>query len=334
MELADVVTSPPLAHPDGYLYLGDLSGHLVAVDARTGEVAGSVPYSQGSPLLVGAAGPDRILMSSARVLTMIDPDGREVWAAQAGGGEPLVVDGRVLVSAGLGDGRVYALDASDGAVLWEFNVDQSVTDVAYGDGVAVVHDGDGTLYGIDIESGRRLWIQHPSTELDRVARESLSSETVVHSGRVYVGSASGNLLAFDLATGDMLWDLPAEDPPRFGLAAHTSTVVFSDGDSLRAASARTGQEFWTTSLPGPVGPPAVLQDRVLVSATVPSDRHDLAYDTVLIAMALDDGRELARVSIEGFSEHTPIVNNGTAYVVAQRGDTVDQPRTFRLVAVD
>lgn len=112
VELADVVTSPPLPHPDGYLYLGDLSGHLVAVDARTGEVAGSVPYSDGSPLLIGAAGPDRILMSSAGVLTMIDADGREVWAAQAGGGEPLVVDDRVLVSAGLGDGRVYGLFAS------------------------------------------------------------------------------------------------------------------------------------------------------------------------------------------------------------------------------
>jgi hypothetical protein len=70
-----------------------------------------------------------------------------------------------------------------------------------GAGGVLVADESGGLYRIDASSGGRTW-EHQTNE--RVVRSS----PVLAGGSVVVGLATGELAAFDPATGDLVWTTP------------------------------------------------------------------------------------------------------------------------------
>jgi len=110
---------------DGALVVVPSADHrLTALDARTGVAAWTSDLGKpvmSTPLVVPAAGGDRILVAAEDRLRCLDARGKTLWEADV----PVRTAGRAAsdgarVYVGAGDGRGYAYDLSSGAQLWSF----------------------------------------------------------------------------------------------------------------------------------------------------------------------------------------------------------------------
>ena len=187
---------------------------IVSLDAATlslkgswqipaGEASSDSDFGAGATLfdgpagrpLVGAANKDGYFYALDRsTLT-------EVWEVQlAPGGDNPLGSGSISPAAiasdvlyvGAGDGSLHAI-RTDGTVLWSVMTAGYVLGAAaYANGVVVVGAGD-TLEVRDASDGRLLYSQEtdPSGQYNL-----LETSPVIWNGRIYVGSADGNLYAF------------------------------------------------------------------------------------------------------------------------------------------
>lgn len=119
-----------------------------------------------------------------------------------------VGDGLVLV--GTLKGQVYALDAVTGEQLWTQQVSSEVlTPPVSASGIAVVRSLDGRLYGLSAIDGEPKWSFRrsvPSLTLRGAGMPAVFDNVVLS------GFASGKILAADLETGRILWDVNVAQP--------------------------------------------------------------------------------------------------------------------------
>ncbi len=158
----------------GVVYLGWENGDFIAYDAKTGDVLWTATLSGG---------------------------GTAQGSASVSGG---------LVYVGGTDGYLYAYDASTGVPVWRADGSPAgttalikSTPAVFGDTVFVSTGGltptmDSWMFAFDASTGALVW-SHP------LADYSTSSPAVAN-GVVYVGSYSHQLFAFDIDTGEKLWD--------------------------------------------------------------------------------------------------------------------------------
>ncbi len=186
--------------------------------------------------------------------------GAPVWQVDTGlqlTGGPGVGDGLVLV--GSSDGDLLALDAETGEERWRAAVSSEVLSVPRAaEGVAVVHTVDGKLFGFDDGDGSQIWLYDRSVP---VLSLHGSSSPVISDGMVIAGFASGKLVALDLNSGDLLWEVAITTPSG---RSELERMVDIDGDplvmdgvvyvasyngDLAAVSQDTGVILWRRSLP-------------------------------------------------------------------------------------
>ena len=131
------IEATPLAE-NGFLYITDSSGVLYKIDATSGS-AGRIVWTmdpkQGRPLMNrGAALWGNLVISvanwPARVVATDKDTGKEAWETNVTDGQPqlgitaapLVINGRIIVGASLGDlglrDWIAGLDAASGKLLW------------------------------------------------------------------------------------------------------------------------------------------------------------------------------------------------------------------------
>jgi quinohemoprotein ethanol dehydrogenase len=146
------------------------------------------------------------------------------WYLDFGPGErgqastPLVVDGVMYVTTSWS--RVLAVNAGTGRVLWRFDpkvpgdwginacCDVVNRGAAYWEGKIYVGTLDGRLVALNAADGRPLW---QTLVIDRSERASITGAPRVIKGRVFIGSAGGEmgvrgrLTAVNANTGAILW---------------------------------------------------------------------------------------------------------------------------------
>ena len=143
------------------------------------------------------------------------PGAKEVY------GEPVVVAGRVFVSADTG--AVYSLNADTGCVYWTFQAAAGVRNAvsirsAKPSAVAYFGDLKANVYALDATKGTLIWKvhvdEHPTARItgapklyeDRVYVPVASSEEGASSGADYpCCSFRGSVVALDAASGKQLW---------------------------------------------------------------------------------------------------------------------------------
>jgi quinohemoprotein ethanol dehydrogenase len=127
------------------------------------------------------------------------------------------------------------------------------------DGVIYVSAPRSVVRAIDAASGRILWTFDPHVRLDYSMGNSSVSRVnrgvAVWSGKVYVGTGDGRLVAIDAARGTQLWSTQVVDPALNGIsgaprvAAGKVFIGHSGSDeqvrgSIAAYDAETGKQAW------------------------------------------------------------------------------------------
>jgi len=133
-------------------------------------------------------------------------------------------------------------------------------------GVLYVVTGENDVFAIDIETGEFLWTYQANLDPNRVnvCCGWVSRGLGMGEGLIYVGQLDARLVALDQVTGEVVWEVQAEDPLQ-GFAI-TSAPLYYDGmvitgfaggekairGRIKAYDAATGELIWTFyTIPGP-----------------------------------------------------------------------------------
>jgi outer membrane protein assembly factor BamB len=192
---------------------------------------------------------------------------KPAWQVEMSGavnGTPAVAGG-VVVAASAG-GVVAAYRASSGARIWQAAGLGSISGSPTIDGGRVIVGSlNGHIYALDLNGGGKLW--------DAMApglQPAIWSSPTVYGQIVVAGVGSqygdkpleeGAVVAFDLSTGSMVWELCALvvahagceagdgiwSTPAIDAAGHGYIGVGNPDDAVLAFDAATGRRLWMTS---------------------------------------------------------------------------------------
>lgn len=250
---------------NGILYAVDTDGTVNAIDADTGarlwqyrpEIDSSLRGSAfGGGLAVAG---NRLFATSGtgQVVALDASNGDVVWDVKPAGplrDAPTLAFNLVVVMTQ--DNRIIALNQNDGSIAWQESgsVAQAgvfgVASPAAGQGTIVAGYSSGELVAYRYENGRVLWA-------DALARTSISTEVgsisdidadpIIDDGRVYALGQGGRMAAYELVTGQRVWELNLSGISTPALAGEWLFTLTSDARML-AISRASGKVRWITQL--------------------------------------------------------------------------------------
>jgi len=185
--------------------------------------------------------------------------GETLWSNKIDNGISGGVGGNAeAIVVGDGEGNLSAYSAADGSLLWAVELSSEVLAVSAADSdIVVIRTNDNRVYAIELLSGKKVW-QVNETPPALTIRGA--SRPVIHKGTVYAGFDNGKLLALDLQSGRMLWDVRVSTPSgrtELDRLVDLDGVIAVDDDLVFAASyhgrvvavARTtGKVLWTRDI--------------------------------------------------------------------------------------
>jgi outer membrane protein assembly factor BamB len=266
-----------------------------------------------------------------KVIALDADSGKQIWRRSIGlpmHAPPTVANGRVFVITV--ENQVRALNVADGSdALSPFQGLAEVARLLGGanpaveGGIVVVPFSSGELVAIRADTGRALWADSlaPSRRTDEIsALAQIRARPVIDGGRVYAISAGGILAAFDLRTGQRLWDRDIGGLHSPWIAGRQLYQVTNDGQ-LVCVSTESGRIHWVTQLPTFVDEKK-RRDPILWSGPVLAGGQLLIVSTdgKLLTISPLDGRILDRRTVGSRFSLAPVVADGTIYLLADDGE--------------
>ncbi|MCO1333836.1 outer membrane protein assembly factor BamB [Microbulbifer sp. OS29] len=211
----DVDLSGGVGVGDGIAVVSDYRGLVIAVDLDSGSQLWKYQVS-GEVVSAPAVGSGVVVLQTVdgKLVGLDAASGEQLWSHNTnlpvltlrGTAAPVISGGMVI--AGLDNGKLLALDARDGVQRWEQRVAipqgtaelERVVDI---DGSPVVR-GDlvfaasyqGRVVALSKDNGRGLWARDASTH----------HEVAVGGGHVYLSDASGGVYAYNVGSGQIVWN--------------------------------------------------------------------------------------------------------------------------------
>jgi outer membrane protein assembly factor BamB len=220
----------------------------VAKDLRASTFGGGATYQDGKVYATSGAG-DVVALDAAT--------GKELWRVKPAGplrGSPTVAFNAVYAMTQ--DNQIVALDIADGHQLWEdaaASGEQGVFGVAApaaGQGTVIAGYSTGELVAYRYENGRVLWS-------DALARTSISTsvstltdvdaDPIIADGRVYALGQGGRMAAYELVSGQRIWELSLAGISTPAIAGEW-IFTLTDDARLLAIARSTGRVRWVTQL--------------------------------------------------------------------------------------
>jgi len=250
---------------DGMLFAVGADGAIHCFDAKTGArrwtksaameddmkpsaFGGGVSYSNGRIFATNGAGEVKALNAA---------DGSDIWSVKPAGplrGSPTIAFGQVYVMTQ--DNQIIALSADDGSQLWNESGSTTQAGVfgvaapAAGQGTVIAGYSSGELTAYRYENGRTLWA-------DALARTNISTQVgtltdidadpIIDSGRVYALGQGGRMAAYELVTGQRIWELNLAGISTPAIAGEWIFTLTDDARMLAIARS-TGRVRWITQM--------------------------------------------------------------------------------------
>ncbi|MEP2737263.1 MAG: PQQ-binding-like beta-propeller repeat protein [Erythrobacter sp.] len=251
---------------DGRLIAVDTDGVVHALDAKTGARVWTHRMEIDDKMEASAFGGGASIDSGrvyatngvGEVVALNAADGSQIWKAKPAGplrGSPTIAFGQVYVMTQ--DNQIFALDAATGKLAWNEGGSSTQAGVfgvaapAAGQGTVIAGYSSGELNAHRYENGRTLWA-------DALARTSISTEVgsltdidadpIIDSGRVYALGQGGRMAAYELVTGQRVWELNLAGISTPAIAGEW-IFTLTDDARLLAIARSTGKVRWITQLP-------------------------------------------------------------------------------------
>ncbi|UYV14345.1 PQQ-binding-like beta-propeller repeat protein [Porphyrobacter sp. ULC335] len=183
--------------------------------------------------------------------------GEVLWKVKPAGplrGSPTIAFGQLFVMTQ--DNQLISLGINDGALAWDesgSNTQSGVFGVAApaaGQGTIVAGYSSGELSAYRYENGRTLWS-------DALARTNISTtvgtitdidaDPIIDSGRVYALGQGGRMAAYELVTGQRIWELNLAGISTPAIAGEW-IFTLTDDARLLAIARSSGRVRWITQL--------------------------------------------------------------------------------------
>jgi outer membrane protein assembly factor BamB len=183
--------------------------------------------------------------------------GNEIWRVKPAGplrGSPTIAFGSVYVMTQ--DNQIHALNVEDGKPLWNESGSSGQTGVfgvaaaAAGQGTVIAGYSTGELVAYRYENGRTLWS-------DALARTSISTavgvltdvdaDPIIDNGRVYALGQGGRMAAYELVSGQRIWELNLAGISTPAVAGDW-IFTLTDDNRLLAIARSSGKVRWMTQL--------------------------------------------------------------------------------------
>ncbi|MGB3739130.1 MAG: PQQ-binding-like beta-propeller repeat protein [Pontixanthobacter sp.] len=249
----------------GKLFSVDTAGVVQAFDAQSGARSWTHRMQVDDGLRSSAFGGGATFDSGrvyatngiGDVVALDAATGAEIWTAKPAGplrGSPTVAFNSVFVMTQ--DNQIYSLDATDGTTQWQESGATAQAGVfgvaapAAGQGSVVAGYSSGELVAYRYENGRVLWS-------DALARTSISTEVgaltdidadpIIDQGRVYALGQGGRMAAYELVTGQRIWEIPVAGISTPAIAGEW-IFALTDDARLLAIARSTGKIRWITQL--------------------------------------------------------------------------------------
>ncbi|MCX9148581.1 PQQ-like beta-propeller repeat protein [Erythrobacter sp. WG] len=250
----------------GKLFAEGTDGVIVAFDKNTGAklwergdddmaknqassaFGGGVSYEAGKLYATNGVGDVKALNSET---------GAVLWKVKPAGplrGAPTIAFGEIFVMTQ--DNQLIALKSEDGSLMWDesgSNTQSGVFGVAApaaGQGTIVAGYSSGELTAYRYENGRSLWS-------DALARTNISTtvgsitdidaDPIIDSGRVYALGQGGRMAAYELVTGQRIWELNLAGISTPAIAGEW-IFTLTDDARLLAIARSSGRVRWITQL--------------------------------------------------------------------------------------
>ena len=250
----------------GKLFAVGTDGQVSAFDAQTGARAwtyqsqltddtrpsafgGGVSYDNGRVFGTDGAG---------NVYALDANSGAEQWKIKPGGplrGSPTVAFGNIFVMSQ--DNQLFALDAATGTLAWQESGSTTMAGVfgvaapAAGNGTVLAGYTSGELIAYRYENGRTLWadaLARTSISTQVGALSDIDADPIIDSGQVFALGQGGRMAAYELVTGQRLWELNVAGISTPAIAGNWVFALTDDG-RLLAIARGTGKVRWLTQLP-------------------------------------------------------------------------------------
>lgn len=250
---------------EGKLFVVDTQGSVIAFDAKTGQKLWShkievAKTSRGAAFGGGASyfgGRVYATTGVGEVLALDAGTGAEIWKVKPAGplrDAPTLAFNLVIVMTQ--DNQIIALSAADGSMSWQESGSSSQAGVfgvgspAAGQGSIIAGYSSGELAAYRYENGRTLWA-------DALARTSISTsvgsltdidaDPIIDSGRVYALGQGGRMAAYELVTGQRIWELNLAGISTPAIAGEW-IFTLTDDARLLAIARSSGKVRWMTQL--------------------------------------------------------------------------------------
>jgi outer membrane protein assembly factor BamB len=185
--------------------------------------------------------------------------GEVLWKVKPAGplrGSPTIAFGQLFVMTQ--DNQIIALNMNDGALVWDESGSTTQSGVfgvaapAAGQGTVIAGYSSGELSAYRYENGRTLWS-------DALARTNISTtvgsitdidaDPIIDSGRVYALGQGGRMAAYELVTGQRIWELNLAGISTPAIAGEW-IFTLTDDARLLAIARSSGRVRWITQLQG------------------------------------------------------------------------------------
>ena len=220
----------------------------MADDMRPSAFGGGVSFENGRLYATNGAGEVKALDAVT---------GNEIWKVKPAGplrGSPTIAFGQIYVMTQ--DNQIISLNAENGDLVWDESGSSAQSGVfgvaapAACQGTVIAGYSSGELSAYRYENGRTLWA-------DALARTNISTQVgsltdidadpIIDSGRVYALGQGGRMAAYELVTGQRIWELNLAGISTPAIAGEW-IFTLTDDARLLAIARSSGRVRWITQL--------------------------------------------------------------------------------------
>ena len=295
-------------------------GFQIKGDGATSVYGGGASYSDGRLYITTGMG---------EVAALDAADGKVLWKVKPAGplrGSPTIALNAVFVMTQAN--QLIALSAADGTQQWSRAASVGQTGVfgvaapAVGQSTVIAGFSTGELIAYRYENGRELWS-------DALARTSLSTtvgvltdidaDPIIDRGRVFALGQGGRMAAYELVTGQRIWELNLAGISTPAVAGDWVFTLTDDAKLLCIARA-TGKVRWMTQLMRYKNEKKKKDQVFWTGPVLAGDRLWIANSRGEVHSAsVADGRVVLAAQVGSPVTLAPVVANSTLYILDDSG---------------